>query len=110
MSREIDLDKPLSDDDRQYLLERNRDQDVINNDARFSGEEYADPADASALSEGGDPASGSEDQSGDNYDSLLKEDLQVKLDERGIEFKASDNKATLIELLREDDRKSDTAE
>lgn len=35
MGRFIDLDKPLSDDDRAYLIERRREAEVVVNDRRF---------------------------------------------------------------------------
>lgn len=37
MSRQIDLNQPLNEADRQYLLDRGREQQVFDNDARFSG-------------------------------------------------------------------------
>lgn len=39
MSRQVDLTQPLSDEDRQYLLDRNRHADVKGNDALFGDEE-----------------------------------------------------------------------
>lgn len=36
MSRTIDLTQPLSEDDREYLLARGREQHVFQNDAQFS--------------------------------------------------------------------------
>lgn len=35
MGRFVDLDKPLSDDDREYLISRRREDEVRINDARF---------------------------------------------------------------------------
>lgn len=45
MSRVIDLSKPLSEDDRQYLLDRGQEQRVAVLDAQFAGED-ADPHDS----------------------------------------------------------------
>lgn len=43
MSRSIDLSQPLSDEDRQYLLDRGHEQRVAALDAKFAGED-ADPS------------------------------------------------------------------
>lgn len=37
MSREVDLDKPLSDEDRLYLQDRGKHADIRANDERFGG-------------------------------------------------------------------------
>lgn len=51
MSREIDLEEPLSDEDRQYLLDRGRDDLVRQNDLEFGDEE----SEARPLSPFGEP-------------------------------------------------------
>ena len=37
MSRQIELDKPLSSEDRQYLMDRDRFSEIAQNDAKFGG-------------------------------------------------------------------------
>lgn len=44
MSKQIDLTKKLSDEDRAYLLSRSRDYDVARADAIAAGEEFTVPA------------------------------------------------------------------
>jgi len=42
MSKQIDLDKPLSDEDREYLLSRSRYYDVEENDRQFKKGKFAE--------------------------------------------------------------------
>lgn len=58
MSRQIDLTKPLSDEDREYLLARNRKRDVALADANAKGQE---PPAESAIPD--DSLEGSTDRS-----------------------------------------------
>lgn len=44
MSRKIDLSEPLSDEDRQYLLDRDRHMDITQNDALFGEGEVKEAA------------------------------------------------------------------
>lgn len=67
MSRTIDLSKRLSEDDREYLLARGREQDVFANDSQFTDDEEAarvaayipgtsvDTAEGVPVTKGGDP-------------------------------------------------------
>lgn len=49
MSRQIDLSKPLSDEDRQYLLDRDRHHDITINDAQFSDDDEVKAAARASL-------------------------------------------------------------
>ncbi|MBK8246290.1 MAG: hypothetical protein IPK85_02605 [Gemmatimonadetes bacterium] len=44
MARQIDTNKPLSDEDRAYLLARGRRHLVLQNDRRFANQDASSPA------------------------------------------------------------------
>lgn len=46
MSIQVDLSKPITDEERAYLLQRGRRHLVLQNDRRFQNGEFAPPADA----------------------------------------------------------------
>jgi hypothetical protein len=107
MAKEVDLGKPLSVDDREYLLQRNRWQEVEANEAEFGsdseGGDQASPEDSDEEAESeGSESEGSED----DLDDKLKEELKAELDQREIRYPANALKADLIQLLRD----SETAE
>lgn len=56
MSRQVDLTKPLSDEDRQYLIERADNRSLEINAAHVAGAEASNPVDTSSNDQGGDPA------------------------------------------------------
>lgn len=85
MSRQIPMDQPLSDEDRQYLLDRDR-RDLI---AHI--DEMNSPAEADESGDG----------DGDDYDTWKKDDLVEEATKR--ELDASGTKAEIIARLREDD-------
>lgn len=132
MSREIDFDKKLSDEDREYLYQRNRWKEVKANYERFGGDEPVVPEgvpvtgpDSLVNAAGLDAvtpeeqakyneASGSSEPSEVDYESMTKADLQAELDDRkseaqtdeereNLDWKASENKAELIARLDRDD-------
>jgi hypothetical protein len=45
VSKEVDLSRPLSDEDRAYLLQRGRRHLVLQNDRQFENGEFARPDD-----------------------------------------------------------------
>lgn len=79
MSRQIDLTKPLSDEDREYLDTRSRQDLIALNDEQF----------------------GDSDEAEDEYSDMTNEALRAELGER--ELSQSGTKAELIARLREDD-------
>lgn len=90
MSRQIDISKPLSKADRQYLQDRGRlpeDVEPVTDDD--------DASDSSPADEGEDVA----------YEDMSKDALQAECAER--ELPTSGNKETLIARLVEDDESED---
>ena len=57
------------------------------------------PINADQASDQVDQASDQVDQPKTNYEEMTSEELRDLLEEKGIEFKARDSKATLIKLL-----------
>lgn len=111
----VDQTKPLDEDTRQRLLERNRWQEVEENDRLFPegqpDSEGGDPASPDEPSTGADGA-GTDDSQSDNPDDGggeqdededpgTKQDLRDELDRLEVDWKTSDNKATLIEKVRQ---------
>jgi hypothetical protein len=98
---DIDFDQKLDPDTRLRLLERNRWQEVEENDRRFPESEQ----------EGGDPASpeadGNSDEGDDGdttpdtpEDEMVKGEIKAELKELGVEFNSRASKAELVELLK----------
>lgn len=126
MSREIDLTEPLSDADRQYLVDRSRFDLIAAADAMAAGQEYSDsmftqgdpavqvgealpPNTGSAHSVYDPPEYGGgtqvslddEDDEEPDYDSWKKPELEAEAHNRGLD--KSGTKAEIAERLREDD-------
>lgn len=130
MSKQIDLTKPLSDEDRQYLEDRARHYEIAANDAEHAGAElppeylgltggepaFGVPADSHpegvGLGEGtlrptnphatvADESAPTEEDSEDSYDDMTVAELQDELENR--ELPKSGKKAELIARLRGDD-------
>lgn len=134
MSKQIDLNAPLSAEDREYLEVRARHDLVAANDAQFADGE---PVTAYSGLTGGEPAFGvpagshpegvglglgsnplvnplaptsadaeaSEGDDSDGYDTMTVEELQDELRDR--ELKVGGNKSELIARLRNDDAEED---
>lgn len=131
MSREIDLDQPLSEEDRYYLASRDRWRDLQYNAEKTGAEPPALPRDLpvtgpeatiNALGPTGltpqqqaeydaAQAAGEEPQ---DYESMTVPELKAELDERAKEagsdeekanltYTAKDSKGTLIGKLEKDD-------
>lgn len=122
MSRTIDLTKALSEEDREYLLARGREQQVFANDAQFSDDPEAIqralyiPGTAVDKPEGvpetpNEPFDdGAEDaETEDNYETWNHDKLQEEIRRRNSEYAeefqmaVSGTKKELIARLREDD-------
>lgn len=115
MSRTVDLSSRLSEEDREYLLARGREQDVLNNDARFTDDAEAarfaayvpgtsvDRADGVPHTVGGDPrvvmGGGGTDgtpefaesarldaETEDNYENWTKKQLKAEIEQRNSEL------------------------
>lgn len=105
MSRNIPFDMPLSDEDREYLLARGRNDLVARVDEEFPplvGEEYEPvPAEPEDEEDGPDleEFGGGDDQI--DYGSMNVAELKAELAARGL---ATDGKKpALIERLEKDD-------
>lgn len=121
MSRTIDLTEPLSEEDRQYLLDRGREQQVFANDAKFSNDPEAirralyipgtSVDKAEGVPETPDGPLDDDGESEDNYETWTHDALQEEIRRRNAEddrdeedhLAVSGNKAELIARLREDD-------
>lgn len=107
MSREVDLSKPLSDEDREYLHSRGLHTTVERMDSQF-GSEPTDPdaADNSA------PAPGGDEQPPENYNEWTVQDLQEEIRERNEtappdrQMPVVGKKPELVARLQEDDRRN----
>jgi hypothetical protein len=97
MARDINPDKPLTDKDRQYLLDRGQEQRVVAHDARF-GDEYS----VEDLDDRNGPEGPEEE--GDEYDAWTAAELQDEAVKRGLS--KAGKKDELIARLREDDENS----
>jgi hypothetical protein len=126
VSRQIDLSKPLSDEDRAYLLARGREQLVAKLDAQNGDEEAARLANyvpgsavdqpegvpdtpglgapnaeaartAAAVEDDDEVEAGTED----NYETWTNEQLREELDSRDLQ--TSGKKKELVARLRADD-------
>lgn len=111
MSRtDIPMDKPLSDEDRAYLLMRGEDAKV----AWFDQNRPAEPEEDSTGAEEESADVESEEEPADNYEEWNVTDLQNRikaLNEEGAEITpASTRKADLIAALREYDALPDDEE
>ena len=90
MGREIDLTKPLSAEDREWLEQRGKYGDL-----RIA-DEYNPPAAADS-----EPDEGETSDSGSDYDGWSKAQLQYELSTRDLT--TTGTKAELVERLLEDD-------
>lgn len=110
MSRKIDLDQPLSDYDRKYLLDRDQWQDLQYN-AEVLGEEFSPPGQLpetgpeatinalgpTALTPEQQAAYQEAENSGPSvdYNSLTVTELKAELDDRLAETEADDERENL---------------
>lgn len=127
MSRQIDLTKKLSAEDRAYLDARGRFVEIARNDAQFAGE--GSKASGSAPGGAGSTSPGSEAGSTPDapalpgaqpvvdYKSMTVQDLKAELDKRkaayeaaedvdgaaDVSYTSTDKKDDLVTLLEEDD-------
>lgn len=130
MSRHVDITQPLSDADRQYLLDRSRHDLIAQADAIAAGTEYSDsmltstgvpltgdelPPNTGSVDNTGDPRGwgsyqepneddGDEDGEPD-YDTWKKAELEAEAHNRGLD--KSGTKAEIAERLREHDAAED---
>lgn len=124
MSKDIDLDQPLSDFDRQYLVDRNRWQDLKYNAEATGGATPEDqPADrnprlglagpttppAPNVTDSASTAdqSGDEGEDGDDYDEWTVAELKKEMDRLELSYERSDKKDDLITKLRAYDDSTD---
>jgi len=126
MARDIDLTKPLSERDREYLLARGREQQVFNNDAQFTNDPEARaralyiPGTAIDKAEGvldTPPADAAPDgETEDNYETWTHDKLQEEIRSRNATYEeefqmpVSGTKAELVARLREDDESDEDSE
>lgn len=89
MTRQIPMDRALSDEDRAYLNARGEHARVAQMDEAFGSLEVEEPDDGA--------------EAGDDYDEWTVVELQAELGKRGL--KKSGNQQELIARLREDDNK-----
>jgi len=102
MSREIDLYEPLSKTDKQYLIDRGMENQVNENELRFSRSDHVtglavddnDGADADSAADDSDVDAMSDEEW---VDSLTVEELRTELKER--EQSTVGNKPELQERL-----------
>lgn len=125
MGREIDLTKPLSDEDRAYLAARSRFIDIAKADGlapsqsreaveeavRAAGETKSAPStsesDDSGSAASGDD-SGSEQTPEERYRAMTVPELQAELDKRASEYMESDDDEGLNAVAyKSGDRKDD---
>jgi hypothetical protein len=100
---DYDSDQPLDDDTRQRLLERNRWQEVEENDRRFQKQEstvYPDQGDEEDFEDDVDEES---EEDPDDPNDRLKPELRDELTRRNIPWNRKMRKAELVELLRKDE-------
>lgn len=125
MSRQVDLTKKLSQEDRDYLMAWGRYVDVERNDAQFAAEGSEASSDASEpekVAESGSEAGSTPDapplpDAPPDYDSMKVEELKAELDKRkaayetagdedgvgAVSYSSTDKKADLVFMLTEDD-------
>ena len=129
MSREVDLTQPLSEEDKEYLRARGREQQVTLNEAQFSDDPAVqaaaafvpgldvDLAEGVPATPGGDPrvVMGGGPVEGpvtfdteDNYEAWSKSELEEELENRDLP--KSGNKTELVARLREDDASDDSVD
>jgi len=99
MSIKVPNDRPLTDEERKYLLMRGEESRVKQQDERYP-EGDAELDDTEALVE-------DDEEEGDGYDNWTVAELQKEIDRRnedGAEISPSGTKkASLIAALRDDD-------
>lgn len=104
MSRQIDPSKPLSDDDRRYLLAHGEDARVATFDERFPDDAPEEPEEFAPDTTGTASGTGEEDP---GYEEWSADDLRAEIDERneGRETKISKagSRADMAARLRADD-------
>lgn len=106
MAVTFDPDQPLDPDTRQRLLERNRWQEVEENDRRFGSteQESGDPS-STENGDGDDPDEDEGEEPGDEPDDdpneLLMDELRDELRRREIAFPRKARKPELVSLLRQ---------
>ncbi len=106
MSRQIDLSKKLSDEDRQYLIDRSRLVEVAANDARFGREQEApDPAAAQQKQQPSvglaGPPPPDDDPEADWLEAWTVQQLKTELDKPkyGVSYKSNASKQELKDML-----------
>ena len=109
MSRQIDPSKPLSDDDRRYLLAHGEDAVVARFDERFPEDAPEEPEEfAPGMSGTGDGTG--EDTEDPGYEEWSADDLRAEIDERNeqsgrtTKISKAGSRADMAARLREDDR------
>lgn len=116
MAREIDLDQKLSNEDREYLYQRNRWKDVLANYERFGGDppivpegvpltgpaslvnaaglDAVTPEEQRKYQEAANQGDGGDDADVD-YESMTKAELQTELDSRKADAQTDEERANL---------------
>lgn len=106
MSRQIDMTKPLSDEDREYLETRARQDLIAQNDEQFGVESDEEGSPGNSLqAEKANLQITGEVVIEDDYSSMTNDELRDELEDRGLA--TSGAKADLQDRLREDDAKQD---
>lgn len=104
MARQIDQSKPLSDEDRDWLLTRGQNGLVERLDREFAGQPAEAPEDEPEEVEdqpnGDDPDADGEPEEA-SYDHLVVKELEQLLKDRGLP--TSGTKQELIDRLTESD-------
>lgn len=109
MSREIDRSKPLSDDDRRYLLAHGEDGLVQIMDERFPDDAPESPEEFAPDLSGTGDGTGEEDP---GYEEWSADDLRAEIDERNeqdgrtTKISKAGSRADMAARLREDDRQA----
>lgn len=114
MGMQVDLTQPISDDERAYLLSRNREADVAANDRAFGdGEPLATPGVAGTEpSLGADQVPADSEDGGAEYEDMSHADLDAEIDARNEDLpddeqiSKSGTIAQKAARLREDDAAS----
>lgn len=109
MSRQIPMDRPLSDDDRRYLLAHGEDARVATFDERFPEDAPESPEEFAPETDG--TGSGTEEED-PGYEEWSADDLRAEIDERNeqdgrtTKISKAGSRADMAARLREDDRQA----
>jgi hypothetical protein len=103
MAITYDPNKPLDEDTRARLLERNRWQEVEENDRRFANTDSEDPEEDE--NDSGEDLEEDPDED-ENPNDLVMDEIRAELTKREIPWNRKMRKAELVALLRQDEESS----